>query len=354
MDDWPVKLHPHLDFASTYNDNILISNTNKIGDFSFTVSPGLQLVYGSKDHNYLSLDYTAGIERFYRRTEFDAVNHYVTFNSVFNFSRLKLELDHIFKDETSENFDADTRLEQEQNLTDLKAEYSLNEYFSVGALYHMEFHHFPTPGQIDNELYEPGVALFYHLTPKTDLFGEFDYGWADVDEGENQQFETVNLGLRGKVTSKIKGQVEVGYENRDFSGTSPSVDTVVASGSLHGDFTPHTSADLLISRQISPSITNADSSVTSTRIDLTLNEKIYHEKFLVYVGGAYEHDQYGGAASPATSRSDDIAEGRIGAKYFVTKWAELGVSYRYQFDRSTVSTITFDQNLVSIDALVHF
>jgi hypothetical protein len=356
LDDWPIKFHPHFDLESTYDDNILITPTNRIGDFSFTVSPGLQLVYGNADHNYLSLDYTAGIERFYRRTEFDAVNHYVTFNSIFNFSRLRLQVDHIFKDETSENFEAATRLEEQSNLTSINAEYSLNQYFSVGALYHQEFHHFPTPGQIDNELFEPGVAVYYHLTPKTDIFGEFDYGWADVSQGDNQQFESASLGVRGKITSKIKGQVAVGYENRDFSGPDPasSIATVVATGSLHGDFTRHTSADLVISRQISPSITNTASSVTTTRADFTLNEKIYHEKFLVYAGGAYEHDDYGQSFSIGPNRVDDIVEGRVGVKYYATKWMEFGVSYRYQYDRSTVAAITFDQNLASIDALVHF
>ncbi len=248
MDDWPVKFHPHFDLQSTYDDNILITPNNKIGDFSFTLSPGLQMMYGDLDHNYLSLDYTLGVERFYRRTDFDAVNHYVTFKGVFNFSRLKLQIDHTFKDETSENFEVATRLEEQANITRISAEYSLNQYFSMAALYHMEFHHFPTPGQIDNELYEPGVALYYHLTSKTDIFGEFDYGWADVAQGDDQQFESASLGLRGKITSKIRGELQVGYENYVFYGPTPtpSIATEVATVSLHGDFTPHTSGDLVL------------------------------------------------------------------------------------------------------------
>src|ERR1017187_5525003 len=356
MDDWPIKFHPHLDLQSTYDDNILITPHNRIGDFSFLISPGLQLAYGDLNHNYLSLDYTLGLERFYRRTDFDATDHYVKFHSLFNFSRLKLQVDHTFKDETSQNLEVATRTEEQQNLTSVSAEYSLSQYFSIGALYHQEFHHFPTPGQIDNELFEPGMAVYYHLTPKTDIFGEFDYGWANVAQGDDQQFESASLGLRGKITSKIKGQVQVGYENRDFYGPAhaSSIATVVATGSLHGEFTKHTSADLVISRQISPSITNAASSVTTTRADFTLNEKVYHEKFLVYVGGAYEHDDYGQSVSVGPNRVDDIVEGRVGIKYFATKWVEFGASYRYQYDRSTVSSVTFDQDLVSVDALVYF
>src|ERR1700679_1725938 len=89
MDDWPVKVHPHLDLQSSFEDNVLISPTNKLGDFSFLISPGLQLLYGDPLHNYLSLDYTIGIEEFYRLTEFNAVNNYVTFTGAYSFSRLK-------------------------------------------------------------------------------------------------------------------------------------------------------------------------------------------------------------------------------------------------------------------------
>jgi hypothetical protein len=349
MDDWPIKFHPHLDLQSSYDDNVLISSANQLADFYFTVSPGLQLEYGNLDHNYLSLDYTMGIEEFYRLTTLNAINHDVVLKGLFQFSRVKLKIDHTFKDETSEDFEAGARVEQQQNLTSASAEYSVNQYFSLGALYHQEFHHFPTPGQIDNELFEPGVAIYYHVSPKTDVFGEFDYGLADVSQGENAQFETVNLGLRGKVTSKITGNIGVGYEHRDFSGSSPSIDTVVSTVSLHGDFTKHTFADLVIARQISPSITNASTSVTTTRADLQINQKIYREKFLVYAGGAYEHDEYSGV-----SRIDNIWEGRVGAKYFATKWLEFGASYRYQHNASTATSISFEQDLASVDALLHF
>ncbi len=350
LDDWPVKFHPHLDLQSSYNDNVEISSTNQQADFSFLISPGLQLEYGSRDHNYLSLDYTLGIEEFYRLTNLNAVNNDVVFQSIFDFTRIKLVVNNTFRDDTSEDFEAGTRVEQQQNITDLSAEYSVNQYFSVGALYHQELHHFPTPGQIDSQEYEPGVALYYHVSPKTDLYGEFDFGWDNVSEGANAQFEAISLGLRGKITSKITGNIGVGYEHRDFSDSTPSLDTIVSTVSLHADFSRHTFADLVISRQINPSsVTNDSTSVTTTRVDFEINQKIYREKFLVYLGGAYEHDEYNGL-----SRIDNIWEGRAGARYFATKWMDFGASYRYQHNASTAEFISFEQDLASVDASLHF
>lgn len=75
MEDWPIKFHPHLDLAATYDDNILIAHDHERSDLCFTVSPGLQLLYGDVSHDYLSLDYTTGIQRFLQHGSEDANNH---------------------------------------------------------------------------------------------------------------------------------------------------------------------------------------------------------------------------------------------------------------------------------------
>ena len=350
MEDWPIKFHPHLDLAATYDDNILIAHNNQLSDFYFTISPGLELVHGDVAHNYLSLDYTAGIQRFLQHGSEDADNQYGTLKGAFNFHRLKLAAGNQFQIETSPNVEVGTRIEEQKNLTDFSVEYLLNKYFSLGVLYHQEFHHFVTPGQIDNSLFQPGGALYYHVLPKTDLYGEFDYGWVGEQQGEDQRFWNATAGVRGKITSKISGRIGVGYQNRDYSGSTPSTETMVATVSLHGDFSRHTSADLTVGRRINPSVTLTNDSFTATRVEVIINQKIYRQKFLLQVGGSYEHDDY----SPGSDRADDVWQGRVGARYVAAKWLEFGVTYRYQRDLSNTGTFSFGQNVVSIDGLLHF
>ena len=356
MDEWPVKFHPHLDLAATYDDNILISHSNVLSDVIFTLRPGLELDYGEAPHNHLSLDYTAGIERYVDHGSQDAVNHYVELKGVFNFSRLKLQIQDQFADETAANVQAGARVEEERNIAQLGTEYLLNKYFSAGLLLHTEYHHFVTPGQIDYNLYQPGVAWYYHALPKADVYGEFDYGWIDEQRGEDRQLASGSMGLRGKITGKISGQIGVGYENLDYSGKTPSVDGVISSVSLHGDFTRHTSADLAISRQINPSITSQNDSYTSTRVDFTVIQKIYYEKFKATVGGSYERDEYDEPISqtPKVTRDDDLWQAHAGIRYIARKWLELGASYSYQWDHSTVGTLSFQENVVTLDALLRY
>jgi hypothetical protein len=106
----------------------------------------------------------------------------------------------------------------------------------------------------------------------------------------------------------------------------------------------------MVSRQINPSVTSSNNSYTATHVEFTLNQKIYREKFLVRVGGFYERDDY----NPGLDRIDDIWQGLVGARYIATKWLDLGVSYRYQRNQSTVDTFSFGQNVVSVDGLLHF
>lgn len=355
-DDWPVKFHPHLKLESAYDDNIDISPDHERADFSFTESPGLQLVYGDITQTSLSLDYTAGIQQFLQHNSQGADNHYVTFKGVSNFSHLKLAANNEFSIETSPNVEVGTRTREQQDLTDLSAEYLLNKYFSFGLLYHQELHHFLTSGQIDYNLFQPGVALYHHLSPKTDVYGEFDYGLVDEATGQDQEYQSASLGLRGKITSKITGRIGVGYENRDYSGSTPSVESLVSTVSLHGDFTQHTSADLVVERRVNPSVTVSSDSYTATRVDLTINQKLFHERFLAYIGGSYENDDYNQPISlaPKVNRTDDIWQGRIGLTYIASKRLEMGVSYLHQDDGSTVDTFSFRRNVVTVHALLHF
>jgi hypothetical protein len=350
MEDWPVKFHPHLDLAATYDDNILIAHDNPLSDYYFTTSPGLELVYGDIAHNYLSADYTAGIERFVEHGSQDAINQYGTLKSAFEFNRLKLALNNQFQIETAASVEVGTRVREQRDLTDFSVEYLLNKYFSLGLLYHQEFHHFITPGQIDDNLFEPGGALYYHLLPKTDLYGEVDYGWVDEPQGENQRFLDGTVGVRGKLTSKITGRIGVGYEERVYSGPTANTETMVATVSLHGDFSRHTSADLTVTRQINPSVTLTNGSFTATRVEFIVNQKIYREKFLVQVGGSYEHDNY----RPGSDRVDDVWLGSVGTRYVATKWLDFGVTYSYERDLSNTGTFSFGRNVVSVDGLLHF
>ncbi|MBM3860630.1 MAG: glycosyltransferase family 4 protein [Verrucomicrobia bacterium] len=136
----PVDLHPHLDFISSYDDNVFLKRDNRQADFSFVTSPGLQLVYGQSERNFLALDYTASFERFLRLTSQDADNQFVKFNSHFELNRLTIGLAHRFQDVEGPNTQIGARLRSRDNITNIDLEYRLSSKTSIGIGYGQYLH----------------------------------------------------------------------------------------------------------------------------------------------------------------------------------------------------------------------
>jgi hypothetical protein len=349
----PVKPRPHLDVALTYDDNVLISPANEQDDFSVTVSPGLQLVYGETGRNYVSLDYTAGLERFLRLTNQDADNHYVTFDSHLELNRLALGLNHAFRDITGPNIEVGTRVEERQNVSHLDAEYRLSEKTAVGLNYRQEFHEYTSTNLTDFSQLEVGGAFYYQVLPKTDLFGQFNYGWVEEDGGADASYQEANLGVRGQLTRKVTGTVKGGYQHRQFAGPIDSVDAFAAAVSLLAEFSERTAAELVLSRNINPSVTSPGNSYEATRVGLILRQKLWKEKITLALSGVYEHDDYDQLVF-GTKRRDDFWDAGVEVSYEFTKWFQVGASYHHRENDSTLATVDFDQNLVRIHALIHY
>ena len=108
-----------------------------------------------------------------------------------------------------------------------------------------------------------------------------------------------------------------------------------------------------MSRNINPSVSSAGNSYEATRVELTLRQKLWKKKITLIAGGAYEHDNYNLSIGPV-SRDDDFWEGHAEINYDVTKWFQFGAVYRYQRNSSTLHTVSFGQNVVTIHALLHF
>jgi opacity protein-like surface antigen len=358
-----VKVHPHLDFSATYDDNIFIApRGQEKSDLYFTISPGMHLLYGNQKRNFLSLDYTAGIQRFTEHTSEDTLNHAVTFSGQASLDKFTLSLTHVLTDIRGANIEVGERVGEFRNVTQGAAEYRLSPKTSVGVNYRQEFHHFDKNTFIDWQSYEPSGTFYYHVTPKTHILGQFDYGWVTVNGGRNDaQYQELDIGVRTLPSSKLVGTIKGGYQHRDFSGPADTINAWVASATLEANFTDRTSAELNAIRNISPSITATDNNYTLTRVMLTLRQKLWNKRLVVSVGGGYEHDdykkQFNVASPPAVqlrTRRDDYWEGNLGVDYNIARYFQVGASYRYRENNSSIDSVSFGNHITSVHLLLHF
>ncbi len=345
---------PHLDLSATYDDNVFISPSNKTNDLYFTISPGLRLEYGDPKRNWLAVDYTASIVRFMDLTSENTVNHTATFDAHVRFNKLSVAVTHVLQDVTGANVEVGDRIEQMQNVTDVSLEYQVSSKTSLGVNYHQQFREFDSPTQIDNQQYEAGAAFYYRLFSKTDVFGQFNYGWVNVETGNGDaRYQEVNLGVRTTPASKIVGTAKAGYQHRDFENAIGSINSIVASVSLVDNFTDRTSVELIVSRSINPSVTSPGNAYTATRAGLSLRQKLWNRKILFSAGGAYEHDEFDQPVL-GVDRSDDYWEASLGLDCDVTKWLQVGAAYRHRRNGSTLHSVSFDGNIATVHALVRF
>lgn len=351
----PVKLHPHLDFSATYDDNIFIApEGQEKSDFYFTTSPGVYLLYGDQKRNFLLLDYTMGIQRFVRQTSEDTLNHTVAFSGHVSLDKLAFSLTHSLTDIRGANIEVAERVSELRNVTQTDAEYRLSSKTSVGLNYRQEFRDFDKRTLIDWQTYEPGGTFYYHVTPKTHLFGQFNYGWVNVDQGNNNAvYQEADIGVRTLPGSKLVGTIKGGYQHRDFDGSADTINRWVASAALEANFTDRTSAELSGTRNVSPSVTATDNNYTLTRVQLTLRQKLWRKKVVLMAGGGYERDDYEEKIAGQTRR-DDYWEATVGADYNITTYFQVGASYRYRKNNSTINSVSFNDNIASVHVLLHF
>lgn len=349
----PVDLHPHLDFVAGYDDNVFLRRDGQQGDFSFVTSPGLQLVYGQSDRNFIALDYTAGFERFVRLTSQDANNQFVRLNGHFELHQLTLGVSHRFQDIKGPNTQIGARVRSLDNITNLDVEYRLSSKTSVGLGYGQYLHDYNLAGLYDSREYVPHATLFYHITPKTDLFLQFAYGWVVVDQSPSATYQEVNVGLRGKITKKITGTARFGYQHRCFDHTYGDINAFVAGLDLEAALTRRAALAFSFTRSVNPSPSLVGNSYEATRVEGKLTHRFPRKKVAVWIGGAYENDDYKQPVG-LTDRSDDFFEASAGVTWDVTKWMQVGAEYLFWHNDSRLTELDFHRNLASVHVRVHF
>lgn len=348
----PVDLHPHLEFISAYDDNVMVTR-NAQGDFSFVTTPGLQLVYGQTSQNFISLDYTASFERFLRLTSQDSDNQFVKLDSHFEVGRVLLGVSHLFQDIKGPNTQIGARVRSRDNVTHLNAEYELSSKTSFGIGYDQYLHDYMMNGLFDTQEYSPSLSFFYHMTPKADLFCRLAYGWVRADQSENATYTQADIGIRGKLTHKITGTARVGFQHRSFSGNLGDINTVVASLDLEAQLAQRTKLAFIVARGVNPSPSVVSNSYEFTRVECKLTHKLPGKKIGLWIGGLYERDDYQNPVG-GVDRHDDFVEGTVGITYDITKRIELGAEYLFWHNGSTLEELQFTRNLVSVHARVHF
>jgi hypothetical protein len=339
-----------------YDDNLFITRFNRQSDTVFTLDAGAAFELGdyrSQIDNFLIAKYLVTGYLFTDHTTEDSADQDVVINGRYRFS----------------NFTFDSNI--------------LYDYLNgpdrlVGTF-------------INRQLIDGRFRLTYDLSPKTQLYGEFEQ-ITNIYESFLNSFEyigrvgvdyqitgKIKLGIQGVVgslqqegsfssiygqgrlhisyqyTEKLNFDATVGGEYRQYSGGSKSEgDPVFTLGLTYRPFVDTTfSLNAFRSEFASPLFTAQD--FVGTGVSFTLTQK-FIDRFTASLAFGYEHDDYTPTNSSVANinRDDDYVFVRPGLTYSFKNWLTVTIYYQYSRNSSSQSLSGYYDNRVGGQISIFF
>ena len=359
-----------LDLRAAYDDNILLSATDKIGDFSIRLVPTITVSFGDESGaaNVLHFSYQPDILLFFNRSEFDSFQHIIRFDAQSSLGRLRLGLSENaqFLNGTDVNqasntgafinaVNLDVRGRPNVNLfdTQLTASYDLTgkTFLSGGADWSVnDYEHY-----ISSETVSGNLFVNYAYGPKLVIGLGGLIGTEFIDQPTpDQNFEQVNLRTSYELTGKLLSHASMGIEFRQLgAGQSDNVSPVFDLGI---DYTPFdgTIFSLTGSRRNTNSASLAGQDFSSTELIASLRQRLLQRFFLSLTGG-YQNEAYFGATGFIDSNREDnyyFIQPAIDVR--ITRFWYAGGYYLHRKNDSSASIFGFEETQAGIRATFTF
>jgi len=199
----------------------------------------------------------------------------------------------------------------------------------------------------DYRQYEAGLGVSLRFLPKTwgfirYYYGERDYntdgttGGITTNDSNDSDFKwhRVNVGLTWDSGAKLGGELNFGYQWRDYKNEFDSTgarfeekNTWIAATSVNFFATETTTLGVSINRALRETGSGTNEFYEDTGVGLNVSQKLM-EKLTLSAGVTYSYGDYN---LPATdSRKDDNYAFNAGIDYKIQEWLNAGIGYEYK------------------------
>jgi len=365
----------HYSFALTvravYDDNIFLTNTNKVDDWYFAIEPRLTVGFGDmegRNENYVRLDYMPSIILYADHSNENAVSHLIELEGQYRFSRLTLNLFqgvyildgtniNSIVDTTGLFANLDTSTFTRLNLftTRLRANYELTAKLFLTGEVDAWVYDYPDPGFISSEMISGGLYINYVVTPKLTIGagGTFGYNWVD-NPSTDQTFEQANFRLNYQVTGKLGLSASAGVEIRQFDDQRGDyVSPVFELGGIYQPF-DGTTITLAAGRRALNSGVFEDQDFWTTYIVGRFQQRLFRRVYFGLAGGYENSDYFATTSGVNAPRNDDYFFISPSIDVLITRWVSVGTYYLHREDNSNIDFFSFDNNQVGVRATFRF
>ncbi len=354
-----TKLHLTADGQVRFDDNVLLSDSNKDGDTIFVVAPGAELNYdGGISKGVVTL-----AEQFIRYADHGTLDgDLFSANGEYAYEGALTKVN--ARAGYSELSQGSVRIRNREesirhNVTNASLDglWSATAKTRIGAGIAYDATTYPGSGYYDSQNFSLPVDIYFAATPKVDVSVGYRYRESMIDEphGAASMDSTdhfFNVGARGEFTPKLNGQVRVGYGVRDFDEAG-SEGQVGLSGALTYAYSPKTSFDLSVSNDFSNSVLGTSQEIFAVRAGGKFE---FTPQWSSRIGLSYESSDYAKVAGSGytNGRKDDFVVGDATVVYAMNENVSFQGSYIYRTNSSNRPGLDFNSNLLSLGVSLRY
>ncbi len=354
-----------LKFAAdeTYDDNIFLIKDDTKYDYITTLSPGASVYYGNIDRLFYA-SYAAdilihGIYNRYTRINQDVEGRVELFRN----SLIKLKVSDSFRPTTNPaTSETNNFIRRVYNDFKTNIRYDMSEKTAWDFDYEQIVQNYISEGYRDYSYLEHIVSpvLYWHLSPKTSITGEYDLGIVDYYEGKkfSSIYHQARAGITGTLSPKSTIYLKAGYQYRFYDETDiKNTQGAVFEGIYDYTLSDKTSVEFIVAQNINESVyedvaysksTNLYASVTH---DLTNSLSVDVSGF--YIRSDYPHDT--STVEGATKkRSDNIYGFDTRLSYKLRNWFSSFVGYEFKLRDSDIREFGYQNSRISGGGKIEF
>ncbi|HVF70751.1 MAG TPA: outer membrane beta-barrel protein [Chthoniobacterales bacterium] len=353
-----------LGVRGVYDDNINLSQDDRISDWYTSIEPAIMLGFGDttdRVENYIQFNYLPAIFLFADHSENNSVQHVARLDGQYRINRLTLNLSQmvqIMDGVDVQTQDAAGGLDQQVNL-DVAGRTRFNIYTThLNAAYYVAGKTFLSSGLdytathysslISSDAFSGNFFLNYDYSSKLTVGIGGSAGFNTVDEpSPDQQFQQANVRLSYRATGKIDFAASGGVEFRQFDGDlrDQYISPVFEIGVNYAPF-DGTKLSITANRRTLNSAVLASQNYAVSNISAGLQQRLF-QRFFLGINGGYENSEYYstvGAAGPERSDNYFFIQPSIAVR--VTRFWSVGAYYSHRVNDSSFDAFSFHDNQV--------
>ncbi|MBI5210973.1 MAG: outer membrane beta-barrel protein [Elusimicrobia bacterium] len=373
-----IELHPYYTLRETYDSNIYLVAPDKpnadvvgggvVGSWITQNNLGVKLVMPLSRRHKLGAGYDFSASHYSKASKTNnALNSAVTTDYSYSGGRgFSASLSNSYSNTGDPAFTELTARERRwQNTTTGRADLEMSRriYVFADGSHSISKYLSGSMGRLLNryeQAFGGGAGLM--LGPKTKVYASYHRNIIHYSAGRdaNNKGNTLDVGVAGQITAKLKGAASMGFHGRRYDGATGSVkqkeNTWVTSVDLAYAIARRTQASLLAYRRVNEATSGDNRFSEGTGLSLSLMHA--WQKLTVGASGSWGVDRYPEAITMGgmtASRRDDLYSFGLMAGYKVKEWLSTGLSYT-RMERHSIFTRQFNYgvNRTSLDLRVAF